>query len=358
MPTVAQGRDGIPRAACVRMPRGLGQLLWLLALLCSTCAARAQLPFDVWTESNGLPQTYTREIAQTPDGYLWISTLDGLVRFDGVRFTTFNHGSTLGIVSNRFEQMYRDARGDLWLTSESGRLTRYHNGAFHTFANDGGIAGGRVGGIAGDDAGHVWILLDDIVAEWDESSGRFNGISSGDRPSGYFTFLWEKTGFWEGDSAGLHCFIDGHFVTYKLPAPVAHASVKVAARDRDGTIWVEMKNGKLFEIVNGKATEPVSTKDAALSYRDSTGHLWPLQVDGELNRQITIQSSGRNETIPFNWIFEDSEQNLWLAGRGLHRLQNPPFIPGPGIRDSSRTMFIPSTRIARDRSGWEPCLGV
>src|SRR5262249_9556951 len=78
--------------------------------LCSTLflcvvvppVAHAQYRFDSWTTDNGLPQNSVRAILQTRDGYLWLATSDGLVRFDGVRFTIFNKGSSAGINSNRF----------------------------------------------------------------------------------------------------------------------------------------------------------------------------------------------------------------------------------------------------------------
>src|SRR5262245_54505150 len=98
----------------------------LLALSLWTTTARAQYRFDHWTADNGLPQNSVRDIVQTRDGYLWLATLDGLVRFDGVRFTVFNKSTSPGIVSNRFLQLYEDGKGDLWATTENSGLTRLH----------------------------------------------------------------------------------------------------------------------------------------------------------------------------------------------------------------------------------------
>lgn len=53
---------------------------------------RAGIWYDVWTTANGLPQNTVTGLAQTPDGYLWLSTFDGLARFDGVRFNIFDRG--------------------------------------------------------------------------------------------------------------------------------------------------------------------------------------------------------------------------------------------------------------------------
>jgi hypothetical protein len=45
---------------------------------------------DRWTTEQGLPQNTVISIVQTRDGYIWLGTFGGLVRFDGVKFTVFN----------------------------------------------------------------------------------------------------------------------------------------------------------------------------------------------------------------------------------------------------------------------------
>ena len=72
----------------------------------------SQYRFDVWTADDGLPQNIIRGTCQTPDGYLWLATLDGLPRFEGVRFTVFNKSNSPGIDSNRFSSLYEDRNGD------------------------------------------------------------------------------------------------------------------------------------------------------------------------------------------------------------------------------------------------------
>lgn len=78
---------------------------WLEIFICALLFSQAvwtQYRFDSWTTDNGLPQNGVRAIAQTPDGYLWFTTFDGLVRFDGARFTVFDKNNSPGISSNRF----------------------------------------------------------------------------------------------------------------------------------------------------------------------------------------------------------------------------------------------------------------
>ena len=65
----------------------------LIIMCAAPVAVFAQYRFDYWTADNGLPQNSVRDIVQTRDGYLWPATFDGLVRFDGVRFTVFSRAA-------------------------------------------------------------------------------------------------------------------------------------------------------------------------------------------------------------------------------------------------------------------------
>ncbi len=108
-------------------------MVWNCVLLAATMTTHAQYQVASWTTDDGLPQNTVHSILQTRDGYLWLATLDGLVRFDGVRFHIFNKQNTTGIESNRFTQLVTDATGDLWIGLENGSITRYHDGRFQTY---------------------------------------------------------------------------------------------------------------------------------------------------------------------------------------------------------------------------------
>src|SRR5690242_5140625 len=95
--------------------------VWAL-VFCVRFSASAQIAVDSWTADNGLPQNIIRAICQAPDGYLWLATFNGLVRFDGVRFTIFNRSNTPGVVGNRFGSLFCAADGDIWAATELGGL--------------------------------------------------------------------------------------------------------------------------------------------------------------------------------------------------------------------------------------------
>ena len=117
------------------------QKLFLSAVavfLCTTIAiGSGEYRFDTWSTDNGLPQNGVRSITQTADGYLWFTTFDGLVRFDGVRFTTFNKSNTKGIINNRFTFIFADNDGAIYATTtEDGVLTICRNGEFTSLNSD------------------------------------------------------------------------------------------------------------------------------------------------------------------------------------------------------------------------------
>ena len=84
-----------------------------------------QYTHDAWQRAEGLPQNSVVAMAQTRDGYLWLGTFGGLVRFDGVRFTIFNSANTPQLKSNRITALLEDRDGALWIGAESCELMRY-----------------------------------------------------------------------------------------------------------------------------------------------------------------------------------------------------------------------------------------
>ena len=84
----------------------------------------------LWTSDDDLPDSSVTAIAQTPDGYLWIGTYNGLARFDGVRFVTFDPVNTPELKNARVTGLFVDARGMLWINTYDGSMTSLRNGVF------------------------------------------------------------------------------------------------------------------------------------------------------------------------------------------------------------------------------------
>lgn len=99
----------------------------------------AQFRFDSWTTDNGMPQNTVWSIAQTPDGYMWLATGDGLVRFDGTRFKIFNKSNSTNFPTNRLHHLMTDRNGSLWITPENAGIIRFKDGVFRHFTTDNGF---------------------------------------------------------------------------------------------------------------------------------------------------------------------------------------------------------------------------
>ncbi|MDE3126909.1 MAG: diguanylate cyclase [Gemmatimonadota bacterium] len=111
--------------------RRIARLLAVLMIAASVRAMPAwgQYRAEQFTSANGLPQNTVSGIAQTPDGYLWFATYDGLVRYDGVTFTILDRANTPPMAQTQFLTLTVDGAGTLWAGTTSG-LLRYRRSAF------------------------------------------------------------------------------------------------------------------------------------------------------------------------------------------------------------------------------------
>ena len=105
-------------------------VFWLLLVVLALPAwnlnanyAITQYMQDVWQTDQGLPQNTVFALVQTPDGYLWLATQGGVVRFDGVRFVTFDVRNEPEIKSDWIDALLADREGTLWIGSYGGGLT-------------------------------------------------------------------------------------------------------------------------------------------------------------------------------------------------------------------------------------------
>src|ERR1700751_1692617 len=88
--------------------------------------------FQVWQTDQGLPENSATAMVQTPDGYLWFGTFNGLVRFDGSRFKVFNRANTPQLPSPGIVNLHLDHSGRLWISTMLG-MASVKDGQWQSF---------------------------------------------------------------------------------------------------------------------------------------------------------------------------------------------------------------------------------
>jgi signal transduction histidine kinase/ligand-binding sensor domain-containing protein len=300
--------------------RAIGSLTALLALCFCATTARAQYHFDHWTTDNGLPQNSVRCIMQTRDGYLWFTTFDGLVRFDGVRFTVFNKANSPGIPNNRFTTLFEDRIGDIWAAMESGEVVRRHKGRFTTYTKGKELADIPISGLVGDGMGNVALYtLQSGLSE--------NGKTPSNSIRGY---RWSE----------------GRF---QLAEDLSHTLSEAPSSDEesgrsvivDGDLWI-LANQRVICYQKGggiqaypprsgfPGTQPRLVlkrgRPSEVVTRDAAGRLWITDLQSMHNQLLSLQTP---EGFDRYEGYADDEGNYWFGtfNNGLLRARRQIVTP-------------------------------
>jgi signal transduction histidine kinase/ligand-binding sensor domain-containing protein len=296
--------------------------------------------FDSWTTDNGLPQNSISSILQTRDGYLWLATADGLVRYDGVQFKVFNRGNTPGIIENRCYRLLEDRDGALWIRTGLG-LMSYRGGVFQTYTTGDGLPDGSIYQIFEHPQGGLVIVSSKGAFIW--RNGRsFPLVPAEDHPSG-FAYQDKSGGLWINQDHGLvQISGDGKSIMHPSPPEAAGRDWAICAyEDSAGNFWFGTETG-LYRYsaqtfvrygVKGDLTE----SQVACIYEDNTANLWVSTVPGRVYRfHISPSETGRsNQPVPVEFnpqgapadnrvdvFYQDREGTIWLgtSSYGLLRL--------------------------------------
>ncbi len=126
-----------------------------ISLALDPARAVTQYRVETWNNERGLPQNSILAITQSRDGYLWLGTLVGLARFDGVQFTVFDKNTT-DALKNRISALYEDRRGNLWIGTAGGDVSRLHGSDFTAYTRDDGLPGLGISSFQEDGTGTLW----------------------------------------------------------------------------------------------------------------------------------------------------------------------------------------------------------
>ncbi len=291
---------------------------------------------EVWTTENGLPQSAVESIIQSREGYLWFATQEGLVRFDGLKFTIYDRNNTPELLSHNISEIFEDHEGAIWFRFVGrGGVTRLNNGRFRTFTESDGLGSQVVTGIAEDKQGRMWFsstrglsrLMNDSVKTFTTA----NGLSS---DTLLFLFKDSKDVLWLNSPHALDRFTPdaqgGSVTRYTRREGLAGDTVNSIREDSAGNVWVATEHG-LNRFTNG-AISSFTTKDGlssnaihGLSLSNRTG-LW-IGTDAGIDRyENGVFWSYRKAKDPslndIGVFFQEKEGALWfrVRGRGLGRM--------------------------------------
>jgi len=304
----------------IRLSALLLSLIWL-----STATASAQYRFDSWTTDNGLPQNSVRSIIQSRDGYLWLTTFDGLVRFDGVRFKVFDKSNTRGLRTNRFTALYEDKDGTLWAGTGDGGLTLYRDGVFNSYTPADGMPSGQVFGFAPDLKGELLIRIGD--GQFYMREGRFISAPPEYQAQNMKLYLAPSGTQWTIATNGAKQVRDGRVTQYPMNLNFAYGVWPY--EDSQGNLWLGDQSG-VYRLRDGQITRYLESDGVSQrtfmrpQCEDDEGGIWFL-IDGlarfKDGRFTFYGKSGGLGNLTINCIFKDREGTIWVGTTsGLYRL--------------------------------------
>jgi ligand-binding sensor domain-containing protein/two-component sensor histidine kinase len=277
-----------------------------------------------WQTDSGLPQNTVHAIAQTRDGYIWLGTEGGLVRFDGVQFVVYDKKAPAHLPSATINSLFEDSEGNLWIGTDDG-LVRRRDSHFVTLTTANGLPSNTIWSTVQDRNGVLWIVTPDGLARY--RNGSFEAFPVAQGIANPKSVVEAADGsLWIGTNSGLQQFSNGKIASRTL---LPNTQIQAIAADRDGRIWAGTQTG-LYSIEPGaaKAAGPLpglpSDEITALATDKHRG-LWIGAAKGlAYLRNGALAAYTTHNGLPaerVEQIFEDREGATWVAtSRGLARV--------------------------------------
>ena len=318
---------------------------------------------STWTVDRGLPQSTVLGVAQTPDGYLWIATQEGFVRFDGQEFVTYDKNSYPQIVSNTAVAIRGARDGTLYIGTLDGGLVRMRGGKIDVITDATGLPSNNITVLCESRNGDLWIGTGGGLARL--SGGRLSIISGAQLPNKMITALAEDANgqLWVATAAGLAIVKDD-----VVSRPVAREGlpsqvVQSLAAGRDGSIWIGTDGAGLFQYRSGHirqfgASAGVPSSKISAVYEDRNGSIWVGTPEGAYGRLFNGRAEfDAQEHGAVTAFFEDREGNLWIG-----RIGGVEELADGAVVTSSRAQGLPgddvkSVAAAPDGTIWTATRG-
>jgi len=353
--------------------------------------ALTQYVHRIWQVPQGLPQAAIYSIWQTRDGYVWLGTQTGLVRFDGVRFTTFDSTSEPELKNAWIGNLLEDRQQNLWIGSSDAGLFRFHEGAIRRFSSVDGLPSDSVHCLAPARNGDVWVctsqglarISDDKITPYGARQGIPAGmvVATAEAANGNLWIAGERSrlgvwngkvfhgyplkslpeygsirallcaddgAIWIGTTNGLVRLTAGQERLFTVKDGLADNGIFSLAQGRDGSLWIGTKNGfsrmRSGELESFRTKQGLSQSTVFALHEDREGGLWVGTkhglnqfLDGRATPFTASEGLPSNQTGP---VFEDHEGTIWVGtlDAGLGRFDGKRFsvlTTGQGLPSNS-----------------------
>jgi len=312
--------------------------------------AGALYTVDHWGTEEGLPNNEVIAITQTRDGYLWLGTLNGLVRFDGIHSEVFDENNTPGLNSSRILSLFEDSQGNLWIGSDRAGAAILKDGqVVNPLEYGSGGSERALTSICEDSHGAVWLYL---------ANGDLWRYSIGHSPR---PFLQSNRGLYEDPLHPLHALIAEPTGAVWVASDYRQSAIGPIAVDTSLELPVEQELGETNKLDFLLASQQRGYWRLAGGHiqKWTTNHLdhdwgaypWNANMristaceDGQGNLLVGTLGEGvfwfdaegkptclsTNDSLSNNYVLSlhvDREGSLWVGtdGGGLYRVRHQVF---------------------------------
>jgi ligand-binding sensor domain-containing protein len=294
-----------------------------------------QFAIDIWDTEQGLPSMALLYLEQTSDGYLWISSFQGLFRFDGVSFHNFNDRKvTDGLHTNAIKDLFEQEDGTLYISTSEKGLVTYKNGKFESV----GYLEVAIQTVLFDTPNHAWIgaksygvyELNDTTFTPYTKTPALKDIRIADIVKDNKHNIWFAT---EGNGL-IKLDKEGKSTVFTTKDGLASDKVGTIFQDSQDKIWIGTAEGLCFFEGNEiKTLAKTESHSVTRILEDYYGSLWMASETGIMRRNIKTQDVEiltEKNGLPHKNVQDillDNEGNIWFAmyRAGLGRIKEGKF---------------------------------
>ncbi len=284
-----------------------------------------------WTTKEGLPQNSILDIEQSDEGYLWLATLNGLLRFDGSDFLLFTPENAGVPLIKRISALAIDKNNGLWIGGLNGDLFYFKNNRFKDFSNEIKIPGQNINDLRVDRYNRLWIAADNnILIVENGTVKKYSVPANFIRPLTLDVF--NPLNILVGTTSGLYIFNEGK---YREVGQFKEQIINSIVSDKMGAYWIGTSKGLYLYKHNQVSFQPVSvyhSNNITYIFSDSRKRLWAGSSYNGLFVNLNYANclfTGFKLRSPILKIFEDRGGNIWVGtlNKGLYRFTERKIYP-------------------------------